>query len=42
MSYQETIASYAQVPGIIEAFHAVEKQLGYLPEEAIAEAAKSL
>ena len=25
MSYQETIASYAQVPGIIEAFHAVEK-----------------
>jgi NADH:ubiquinone oxidoreductase subunit E len=41
MSYQETIASYAQVPGgIIEAFHAVEKQLGYLPEEAIAEAAK--
>ncbi len=41
MSYKEVIAGYAEVPGgIIEAFHAVEKQLNYLPEEAIAEAAR--
>ncbi len=41
MSYKEVIARYAEVPGgIIEAFHAVEKQFSYLPEEAIAEAAR--
>ncbi len=41
MSYKEIIAKYAEVPGgIIEAFHAVEKELSFLPEEAIAEAAR--
>ncbi|MBO8158901.1 NADH-quinone oxidoreductase subunit NuoE [Thermosyntropha sp.] len=39
--YKEIIASYADVPGgIIEAYHAVQKELSYLPEEAIFEAAK--
>jgi len=41
VSYKKVIARYAEVPGgIIEAFHAVEKQLSYLHEEAIAEAAR--
>ncbi len=36
MSYKEVIARYAEVPGgIIEAFHAVEKQFSYLPEEPL-------
>ncbi len=40
MSYKDVIAKYAQVPGgIIEAFHAMEKEMSYLPEEAIVEAA---
>lgn len=39
--YKKIIASYADVPGgIIEAYHAVQKELSYLPEEAVIEAAK--
>jgi NADH-quinone oxidoreductase subunit E len=41
MDYKGIIAKYKDVPGgIIEAFHAVQKQFNYLPEEAIVEAAK--
>ena len=41
MDYKEIIASYADKPGgIIEAFHAVQSQLSYLPREVIAEAAQ--
>jgi len=41
MGYKEIIAQYADKPGgIIEAFHAVQKQYSYLPEEAVGEAAK--
>lgn len=41
MDYKEVIASYADKPGgIIEAFHAVQSQLSYLPREVIAEAAQ--
>lgn len=40
MSYKDVIANYAQVPGgIIEAFHAMQKEMSYLPEEVIVEAA---
>ncbi|MDD3853998.1 MAG: NAD(P)H-dependent oxidoreductase subunit E [Syntrophomonadaceae bacterium] len=41
MDYKEIIASYADKPGgIIEAFHAVQSQLSYLPREVIAEASR--
>ncbi len=41
MSYKGIISNYAEVPGgIIEAFHAVEKELSFLPEDAIVEAAR--
>jgi len=41
MGYKEIIAKYADLPGgIIESFHAVQKELSYLPEEAIVEAAR--
>lgn len=41
MDYREIIAKYADVPGgLIEAFHAVQAELSYLPVEAVAEAAK--
>ncbi len=41
MDYQGIIAKYKDVPGgIIEAYHAVQKELSYLPEEVIVEAAK--
>lgn len=41
MDYKEVIASFADKPGgIIEAYHAVQKELGYLPQEAVIEAAK--
>ncbi|NMC28013.1 MAG: NAD(P)H-dependent oxidoreductase subunit E [Syntrophomonadaceae bacterium] len=41
MNYQEILAKYANVPGgMIEAFHAIQDELSYLPEEAIIEAAK--
>ncbi|MFY9114666.1 MAG: NAD(P)H-dependent oxidoreductase subunit E [Dethiobacteria bacterium] len=41
MDYKEIIASYADKNGgIIEAFHAVQSQLSYLPREVIAEAAQ--
>lgn len=40
MDYKKIIAEYSDLAGgIIEAFHAVQKELNYLPEEAIAEAA---
>lgn len=41
MDYQEILASYTDVPGgMIEAFHAIQEKLSYLPEEAIIAAAK--
>ncbi|MBC7075967.1 MAG: NAD(P)H-dependent oxidoreductase subunit E [Syntrophomonadaceae bacterium] len=41
MDYKDIIAKYADMPGgIIESFHAIQKELSYLPEEAIVEAAK--
>ena len=41
MNYQEILAKYADKPGgMIEAFHAVQDELNYLPEEVIIEAAK--
>ncbi len=41
MDYQDIFAKYAEVPGgMIEAFHAIQEQLSYLPEEAILEAAR--
>lgn len=41
MEYRDIIARYADVPGgMIEAFHAVQDELSYLPEEAIAQAAQ--
>lgn len=41
MDYKTIIAKYADTQGgILEAFHAVQKQLSYLPEEVILEAAK--
>lgn len=41
MDYRKVISDYAEVPGgVLEAFHAVQAELGYLPKEVIAEAAK--
>ena len=41
MDYKGIIAKYKDVPGgIIEAFHAVQREFSYLPEEVIVEAAK--
>jgi NADH-quinone oxidoreductase subunit E len=41
MNYQEILANYAEIPGgMLEAFHAIQEKLSYLPEEAIIEAAK--
>ncbi|MEN6350820.1 MAG: NAD(P)H-dependent oxidoreductase subunit E [Syntrophomonas sp.] len=41
MGYADIIARYSDKPGgIIEAFHAVQKELNYLPEEVIVEAAR--
>lgn len=41
MDYNEIIAKFADVPGgLIESYHAIQKELNYLPEEAIAAAAK--
>lgn len=41
MNYQEILAKYADKPGgMIEAFHAIQEELNYLPEEVIIEAAK--
>ncbi len=41
MSYKEILASYKDVPGgMIEAFHAIQGQYSYLPEETIIEAAR--
>ncbi|MGR6836884.1 NADH-quinone oxidoreductase subunit NuoE family protein [Syntrophomonas erecta] len=41
MDYREIIARYADKPGgMIEAFHAIQADLSYLPEKAVAEAAQ--
>ena len=41
MNYQEILTKYADKPGgMIEAFHAIQAELNYLPEEIIIEAAK--
>lgn len=41
MDYRDIIQEYADIPGgLIEAYHALIKELGYLPEESIAEAAR--
>jgi len=41
MDYQEILAQYADKPGgMIEAFHAIQEKLSYLPEEAIVQAAQ--
>lgn len=41
MNCQEILAKYADKPGgMIEAFHAIQEELNYLPEEVIIEAAK--
>jgi NADH-quinone oxidoreductase subunit E len=42
MDYKQIIASYADKPGgLIEAFHAVQQELSYVPVEAVAEAARA-
>ena len=41
MEYQEILAKYSDMPGgMIEAFHAIQDELSYLPEEAIVQAAQ--
>jgi NADH-quinone oxidoreductase subunit E len=41
MDYQKILADYAEMPGgLIEAFHAIQAELSYLPEEAIIQAAQ--
>ena len=41
MDYKGIITSFAEVPGgMIEAFHAIQNEFSYLPEEAVIEAAK--
>jgi len=41
MNYQEILAQYADKPGgMIEAFHAIQEKLNYLPQEVIIEAAR--
>jgi NADH-quinone oxidoreductase subunit E len=40
--YQEIISPYQYLPGgIIEAYHAMQKKYGYIPEDAIAAAAQA-
>lgn len=42
MDYKKIIEGFSKTPGgMIEAFHAVQAQCSYLPEEAIIEAAKA-
>ena len=42
MDYKKIIDGFIQVPGgMIEAFHAIQAECSYLPEEAIVEAAKA-
>lgn len=42
MSYKQIIASYADKPGgLIEAFHAVQREFSYVPAEAVVEAASA-
>ncbi|NLW90552.1 MAG: NAD(P)H-dependent oxidoreductase subunit E [Syntrophomonadaceae bacterium] len=41
MSYKEIIAKYADKPGgIIEAYHAIQREMSYLPIEAVGETAE--
>lgn len=40
--YKQIISSYKDVPGgIIEAYHAIQKEYSYIPEEAVAAAAEA-
>jgi len=40
--YKEIISAYRDVPGgIIEAYHAIQKEYGYIPEDALAEAGQA-
>ena len=42
MDFNKIISAYAEMPGgLIEAYHAIQREINYLPEEAIAEAAKA-
>lgn len=42
MAYKSIIQNFAGVPGgMLEAFHAIQKEYAYLPEEAVIEAAKA-
>jgi len=42
MTYKEIISNYLDTPGgIIETFQAIQEEYGYLPEEAIREAARA-
>ncbi len=41
-NYMDIIANYQDKPGgIIEAYHAIQKEYNYIPEEALREAAKA-
>ncbi|HOQ10271.1 MAG TPA: NAD(P)H-dependent oxidoreductase subunit E [Syntrophomonadaceae bacterium] len=41
MDYRKILSDHANVPGgLVEAFHAVQAELGYLPKEVVGEAAK--
>lgn len=40
--YQEIISAYKDLPGgIIQAYHAIQKEYSYIPEEAVAAAAQA-
>lgn len=40
--YQEIISAYKDLPGgIIQAYHAIQKEYSYIPEEAVAAAAEA-
>ena len=42
MDYGKILAGFADMPGgLIESYHAIQKEMNYLPEEAIVEAAKA-
>jgi len=41
LDYRKILSDHANVPGgLVEAFHAVQAELGYLPKEVVGEAAK--
>lgn len=42
MDYKDILAQYENIPGgMIQAFHAIQEEFSYIPEEALAEAAKN-